>query len=571
MNGAKAVARYQRMGKGLRQATGPISEPAFLSEVFMILDHKGKPIDMGAIRERQSESDDLSRVGALTREFANHPGRGLTPARLNSILQEAEHGDLLGLLDLADDMEERDGNIFSQMSVRKTAVIKHEWAVHAPTDASKAEKMLADEVSEWLDDIPAFEDDVLLELLDGILKGFKPIEMWWELDQRTLQPRFESAPQRWLTLDERGRELRFRNGAPWGVPLRPFNWIVHQPRARSGYPSRASLARVLAWPFLFLNYATRDLAEFLEIYGLPLRIGKYPSGASDAEKRRLLQAVVQVGHNAAGIIPAGMSIDFEAAAQGTEKPFQVMMSEMRDIESKVIVGQTLTSGEGQHGTQALGSVHNEVRLDILSSDAKRLARTITHQLVRPMLLLNKPGLDPRRLPEFVIDVPEPDDLQLYADALPKLAKAGMRISVSGLHDRLRIPMAGPDEAVLTGGDGAGVEPPAGGQGGVAERRQAPASAALAAQVDAGQRDALDDLVADAVQDWRPVMEPMIQPLLDELDAAVARGESLADFRARLPMMIEQMDATPQAERMARAAFLARLLGEADIDPGTPAD
>ena len=65
-----------------------------------------------------------------------------------------------------------------------------------------------------------------------------------------------------------------------GAELAPFTWIVHKHQAKSGYLSRSGLHRILAWPFLFKNYAVRDLAEFLEIYGLPLRLGKYPSGAS---------------------------------------------------------------------------------------------------------------------------------------------------------------------------------------------------------------------------------------------------------------------------------------------------
>ncbi|WP_308197178.1 phage portal protein family protein, partial [Achromobacter xylosoxidans] len=45
---------------------------------------------------------------------------------------------------------------------------------------------------------------------------------------------------------------------------------LYVPR-RSGYIARTGLFRVLAWPWLFKNFAVRDLAEFLEIYGLPLR------------------------------------------------------------------------------------------------------------------------------------------------------------------------------------------------------------------------------------------------------------------------------------------------------------
>jgi len=568
----------------------------------MILDMRGNPIDMAAIREPQSESgSNQARLGYLAREFENHPGRGLTPAKLNAILNEAERGNLLGLLDLADDMEERDGHIYAQLAVRKTAVINLEWSVEPPEGASPEEEAQAAEVEEWLRDIPNFEEDVLLELLDGILKGFKPIELWWELDQGTLQPRFASRPQRWLTLNEERTHLTLRSTAAYGEPLRPCIWLVHQPRSRSGYPARAALARVLALPYLFKNYATRDLAEFLEIYGLPLRLGKYPSGSSDIEKRKLLQAVVGIGHNAAGIIPAGMSIDFANAAQGNEKPFEVMIDKMESIESRVIVGQTLTSSEGKNGTQALGNVHNDVRLDILQSDSKRLAATVTQQLIRPMVLLNKPGADPRRLPCLKIDVPQPEDLALYADALPKLAAAGMEFDVAELHKRVRIPRADAGATLLKGfspaqlpgaaapgADPGAVVPPGGNDpaavaapGGKAPAVPAPpvdqtkvvppvppkpgAKAALATLLPGQPADALDELVAEAAADWRPVMEPMVQPLLAALDKAVAAGESLEAFRARLPELIEQMDARPQAERMARAAFLARLAGEADLE------
>jgi phage gp29-like protein len=36
--------------------------------------------------------------------------------------------------------------------------------------------------------------------------------------------------------------------------------------------------------FLFKNYGIRDVMEFLETYGLPSKIGKYPSGATEKEK-----------------------------------------------------------------------------------------------------------------------------------------------------------------------------------------------------------------------------------------------------------------------------------------------
>jgi phage gp29-like protein len=70
----------------------------------------------------------------------------------------------------------------------------------------------------------------------------------------------------------------------------------------------------------------RDLAEFLEIYGLPVRLGKYPEGATEKEKSTLLQAVLSIGHNAGGIIPRGMEIEFQNAASGVAFSFSVAPS-----------------------------------------------------------------------------------------------------------------------------------------------------------------------------------------------------------------------------------------------------
>ncbi len=553
-----------------------------------ILDQHGQPIDLSAIREPQTEQADLNaRTGMLRREFDAHPGRALTPARLNGILQQAESGNLIAQLELADDMEERDGQIYAELSKRKTAVTTLQWDVEPPDNATPAEQAMADQVRDWIRSIPAFEEDILLELMDAVLKGYKPVEMWWQPDQGTLQPKFAPRPQRWLCLGEDRNSLRLRDGGnAFGTPLQPYGWLLHVHKSRNGYLARGSLARVLAWPFLFKHYAVRDLAEFLEIYGLPMRLGKYPAGASDDEKRKLLQAVVSIGHNAGGVIPQSMAIDFQNAAQGNEAPFKTMWDGMDALQSKIILGQTLTSSEGKSGSQALGNVHNEVRLDILKSDAKRVAATLTTQLIAPMVLFNLAGADPRRLPRFTLDVPEPEDLKLYADALPKLAGAGMRIGVKDMHRRLRIEEAEDGEDVLTGAPAPAAGPVSrhprdtlrhpreGGDPG-AQAATEPLDSRLRgndgrptsslAAIVPTPPDAIDALVAEAAADWQPLLDPLVTPLLAKLDDAVASGLSLAEFRDRLASLVGQMSTAPLAEGLSRAAFAARLAGEADLD------
>src|SRR5690606_21153603 len=130
-------------------------------------------------------------------------------------------------------------------------------------------------------------------------------------------------PHSWFQLNQLDRnELRLRDGSAEGDELWAMGWVQHLHKARSGYVSRSGLHRVLAWPYLFQSYAIGDLAELLDIYGIPARLGYFPRNASEQEKATLLRAVTSLGHSAAGIIPEGMRIDFLSAADGKSDMFQ---------------------------------------------------------------------------------------------------------------------------------------------------------------------------------------------------------------------------------------------------------
>jgi phage gp29-like protein len=564
-----------------------------------ILDQYGQTIDMAALRQPQTEQ--LSMVRSLHSEQDEHPARGLTPARIHQIMREAEQGQMLRQVELADDMEERDPQIFSELAKRKNGILKLDWAIEAPEDADAAEQKMAEQVEAWIKALPNFKRTVMFNMLDGILKGFSAVEMWWELQEGSLQPRFAYRPQRWFTLNQDRDRITLRNNSAYGEALQPYNWILHKHPARSGYPARQALSRVLMFPYLYKNYSTRDLAEFLEIYGLPLRLGKYPSGASDKEKLTLLRAVTDIGHNAAGIIPMGMELEFQNAATGTEAPFEAMLNRMDDAISKAIIGQTLTSSQGKHGSNALGNVHNEIRLDILASDAALVAESITSQLIAPLCLLNIAGANPRRLPRFVLEVPEPEDIKLLSEAYPALANAGLKIGVKWVAQKLRIPEPDKDEEVLQAAalpaapgmpsapgaptpaskpDAAHTPPPTPPTPAAAPPQDKAAQAAqmtlatlrtalLAMQAAPAPRpavrDALDDLIDDSTANYQPIMRPLVQPLLDELQGAINKGESIEAFAAKLPGLFARMDASAFGDRAAKAAFMARLAGEADLE------
>lgn len=520
-----------------------------------IVDVNGNPIDTGKMREPQTAT-----LGWMRQTFAGHPSRGLTPAKLARIMEAAEQGDIQSQHELFLDMEEKDGHIFSEMSKRKSALLTVDWDIVPPRNASAKEKKSAAYIKELMTDISNFED-LIKDSLDGIGHGFACLEIEWQiLGSEWLPKAIEHQPQSWFQTDRATRrQIRLRNNTMDGEALWPFGWITHIHKAKSGYLSRAGLHRVLAWPFLFKNYSVRDLAELLEIFGIPIRLGKYFNGASDDEKATLLQAVIDIGHNAAGIIPEGMGIEFvQISGNGSSTPFEYMVEWCERTQSKVILGGTLTSqADGKTSTNALGNVHNEVRHDLMISDARQLAGTLTRDLVYPLYVLNVGGIeDIRRCPRLVFDFGESEDLKLFSEALPNLVNMGMKIPVPWAHEKLRIPEPKEGEPVLQSQTVAANDnpPPVGANNHLPQ--PATTHTGIAAATATQPQDEFDIFAEELAEDWERLTDPFVSPILE----LAANSSSYEEFQAGLAGLIQKMDTDKLAETLAQAQFAAAIYG-----------
>ncbi|QYK02788.1 DUF935 domain-containing protein [Shewanella psychrotolerans] len=518
-----------------------------------ILDATGRPFKH---RDAKALQTDDVRITGLHRTFSSHPSSGLTPAYAAEILQAAEQGDLIAQCELAEDIEEKDGHLYAELDKRKRALIGVDYYLTPPRNPSAQEKADTEYLQEMLEE-GNWIKSLLKSMADAILKGFSMHELAWtrELGEWFIEVPEYRDPSWFMTHPENRNELRLRDASHQGAELWPFGWIKHTHQAKSGYISRGGLVRQLVWPFIFKNYSVRDLAEFLEIYGLPLRIGQYPSGANDDEKRALLQAVMSIGHNAGGIMPKGMVMDFESAAQGQADPFDLMISWAEKTMSKVILGGTLTSqADGKSSTNALGNVHNEVRQELRDSDLAQLAETLTRDLVAPLYALNcKSYQSHRRHPRLVFDTTEAEDLRALAYPLRAFVSMGMQIPQDWLHEKTRIPKPANGEAVLQ----IQQEDPnatAAGQ---------TALAALAAQSDkALPRDpsqtALDTALDALTQgQMSEAYMAMVEPLIGQLNSEPEQ------LRARLKQDYPGMDSEQLSDMLARLMFVAELWGMAN--------
>lgn len=547
-----------------------------------ILDQWGNPVRSQALVQDAMGPT----VTGIRDTFDEFIASGLTPAKMSRILRDAAMGDMQEFLTLAEEMEERETQYGSVLSTRKRAIQSIELQVEAASDDPEDVK-IADAVRERIAEHPDIYD-VIGDMLDALAKGYSVTEIVWRIDGREWVPeRFEWHDPRLFQFDrETRKELRKRVQADFnGAPLEPFKFIRHIPRLKSGIPARNGLARLALWAFLLKSYSLKDWAAFLEVHGMPLRLGKYGPGASTDDKRVLLRAVRDLGADAAAIIPKEMEIEFVETKGFSEKPFEGFAVYIDKALSKAIIGQTMTADEGASGGLAQARVHETVRSDIKKADARQLEGTLSRDLVRPFVDLN---WGPRKAyPKLTFSVTEQEDIRTLSEALHKLVPLGLKIQMSEVRDRLGFTDPEEGAEVL----GAPAAPP-GNQPRGRERQTPPAKAVNSSGADdedeparhslrlkgcpccgalpralnaaaLDPEDEQDQLVAAALEEWEPDMAPIV----DLVKQAAAEADSYEAFEAALDRLSGTLPTGDLAARIAIQTMKARGIGEAG--DGTP--
>lgn len=497
-------------------------------------------------------------VTGVRSPISGHPAQGVTPEGLAALLLAAEQGDEQAYLELAEEMEEKDLHYRAVLATRKLQVSGLEITVEAASD-DKADVRAADLVRECLDVVrPA-----LFDILDAVGKGFSVSEIFWETADRQWRPsRIEWRDPRWFgfeSLTGRGPFLRSDSGQL--SPLAPAKFVVHTCKSKSGLPIRGGLARAAAWAWLFKAFGLKSWVLFVEVYGHPLRVGKYGSNATESDKQTLLRAVRNISADHAAIVPDSMLLEFvDAKAQGNAQVFEKLAEYLDRQISKLVLGQTGTTDTGSRVGTA--NAHERVRADIEQSDAEQLAATLNRDLVRPLVLLN---LGPvKALPRLKIYRPEQEDLERMTAALSALVPLGLKVGMSEVRDRLGYPDPDAGEECLGASPSTSTPAPAAEDAAPPPEREenTSARAAHSANVPAGQAvgdapDWLDELAAGEMDGWRPLVEPLAQPVLD----LAGRCRSFEEFEAGLAGLVTAMDPAALALALGRSMFLARYLAE----------
>lgn len=518
-----------------------------------------------ALQTPRPESREVA-AAQVTDKYSEYPSDGLTPVRLAEIFKEADAGDVLRQAELFEEMEEKDPHLFSQLQTRKNAVTGLDYEVIPFDSDDPRDKEIAEFVEAQLGGIEGFED-IMLDLLDAIGKGFAVSEIMWSYDEgHVVVDDIRSRHQKRFFWDSVDDSFKVRTQeASEGIELPKNKFIVHKYKARSGHPSRAGVLRVVAWMYLFKNYTLKDWVAFCEVFGMPLRLGKYQPGASEDDKRALMQALVAIGADAAGIFPDGTAIEFVNTEKTSSTDLYERLARYCDEQvSKAILGQTLTSDSGG-GSYAQSKTHNDVRHDLTVADCKAIAATLRRDLIRPLVLYNF-GED-KRIPYLRFDAEESEDLTQTATVIGTLIReAGLKVPTSYIYKKFSIPKPEGDEEVATPpgqtAQGAGFGP-------FSFKAQPGEPIALKAGDGAGHgtQERVDRLAAAATRKSAGAFKKAFGPVLKKIENAASLEElrDMMEDEKAVAELFGEMDVSEVEELLQKVMLYANLEGRAAED------
>ena len=181
-----------------------------------------------------------------------------------------------------------------------------------------------------------------------------------------------------------------------------------------------------------------DWSQWVELFGMPQRVGKY--NAYDPESRKLLeQAMEQAGSAPYIIIPKEAEVETKEAGNGNGTSYNEFRQACNEEMIITILGQTLTTVQGENGARSLGEVHKEVEEGKNRSDMRFVQRVLNNRVL-PMLEARGYPVSGGKFvfPQSAEQLSVSDIVQL-SDILP--------IPQSYLHEKYSIPVPDNDEPI----------------------------------------------------------------------------------------------------------------------------
>ena len=335
----------------------------------------------------------------------NHLPRGgaVTPAQIQSAVRQLDGGDFFEAALLWDRMEDADLHLASIMDKRARSAPYGKMAVLPALEAGqKKPSARAAEIANFVSAAVFAIPNLTAALRDiqqtGLGYGAALTEIHWAVRGGSVViERLEPKPCHQLTYVNHDDPETLLEFPRWvtranarGEELDRRRFFLYAPLAGRRHPTRAGMYRGLVWYWLFSQFTIKDWLAFNEVFGAPLRIGKYAAAsATDDDKQALREALAALGQDGYGLIPDHMMIEIIEAARSGTATFRPAADYFNAEKSKRVLGQTLTTEQqGSSSSLAMAEVHERGEDQIVADDAAAIAAAFTRDVIEPLVVFN---------------------------------------------------------------------------------------------------------------------------------------------------------------------------------------
>jgi hypothetical protein len=311
----------------------------------------------------------------------------------------------------------------SAFQQRRLAVVSKPWEVEAGDESAQA-KAAADHLREQIKALPW--DRICDRMLYAIWYGFGVGEAMFDYgpDGKVWLKNILVPNRSWFAFTNAG-ELRMKSAEnPEGEALPPNKfWSIRSGASHDFALYGVGLAHWLYWPVWFKKNAIKFWAVYLEKFGMPTVLGKFPEGADDQVRNNTLEAATAVGRSAAVSTPENVTLELLASGRTSDATYEEFCAQMEDQILRVILSQTGTSkseAQGLGGSQS--DVMKDVRDEVVAADSDVLHESFNGTVAR---WLTEWNFGPNVAPPRVYRNLEPEeDLDAQAERDGKLKVLG---------------------------------------------------------------------------------------------------------------------------------------------------
>lgn len=279
-----------------------------------------------------------------------------------SALKSADTGRVKTLYDLFDDIM-LDGVLSDAVSKRIDAVLNSELSFQ-DKDGQSVEEI------ELLMDTPGWET-LLSSIMNQRMCGRSAVEI-------DCSDGFDVHAIPAKHIDLRNKTILINDSDEKGIPYEGDNSLLVL-----GKSNDFGLL-IKAVPYaIYKRGGFGDWSQWIELFGMPQRVGKY--NTYDQESRRLLeQAMENAGSAPYLVIPKEAEIETKEGNSGSGSSYNEFRQACNEEMLITILGQTMTTVQGDKGARSLGEVHKEVEEGKNRSDLRFVQKVLNHYVL-PML------------------------------------------------------------------------------------------------------------------------------------------------------------------------------------------